>query len=351
MRRHDPDALTEREREVLALIRRGLTNEEIAQRLGITLDGAKYHVSQILSKLGVATREEAAATPVAEAFEPRRERWWTRWPLWAKIAGAATVAAALAGLVVLAWGVVRTESDAVTTEGSSGELQLQGDRSGQVIDYFLVEGAGMDPTLPDGTLVEVLDLAATELERGDIVVYGFPNNPDRRSIKRIVGVPGDEVEIREPAGELVVNGETLTEPYARGPTVCVYECTATVPEAGSEESLNACSATSCYYVLGDNRPNSSDSRYGRLVPGDTIVGRVAAAPLGQDYKISWDLALELIRGCRIEQANTSHSGRAGIVLKGGTDLLEIIEPDWRQLWPEVAAASQACGYPIGFGQE
>ena len=45
----------------------GLTNEEIAHRLGITLDGAKYHVSQILSKLGVATREEAAAVAWAAA--------------------------------------------------------------------------------------------------------------------------------------------------------------------------------------------------------------------------------------------------------------------------------------------
>ena len=56
------DVLTPREREVLALLGHGLTNEEIAHRLDISLDGAKYHVSQILSKLGVATREEAAAS-------------------------------------------------------------------------------------------------------------------------------------------------------------------------------------------------------------------------------------------------------------------------------------------------
>ncbi len=49
------DELTTREREVLDLVRLGLTNEEIAGRLGITEAGAKYHVSQILSKLGVAT--------------------------------------------------------------------------------------------------------------------------------------------------------------------------------------------------------------------------------------------------------------------------------------------------------
>src|SRR6266540_825374 len=98
MSRRSPDRLTPREREVLALIRRGLTNGEIADRLGISLDGAKYHVSQILSKLGVATRDEAAAWRRAE-----RRAWWAQWPLWAKIAGAATVVAAVAGLTVLAW--------------------------------------------------------------------------------------------------------------------------------------------------------------------------------------------------------------------------------------------------------
>ncbi|TMG01934.1 MAG: helix-turn-helix transcriptional regulator, partial [Chloroflexi bacterium] len=65
------DVLTPREREVLALLGHGLTNEEIAHRLGISPDGAKYHVSQILSKLGVATREEAAALALG-----KRRRWW-----------------------------------------------------------------------------------------------------------------------------------------------------------------------------------------------------------------------------------------------------------------------------------
>jgi DNA-binding CsgD family transcriptional regulator len=97
-----PDILTPREWEVLALLRERLTNEEIASRLGISLDGAKYHVSQILSKLGVATREEAAVA-LAE-----RRRGWAAWPLWARIAGAATLAAVTAGIAVLALGVLRT---------------------------------------------------------------------------------------------------------------------------------------------------------------------------------------------------------------------------------------------------
>jgi DNA-binding CsgD family transcriptional regulator len=123
MRRQHSDALTAREREVLDLIRRGLTNEEIAQRLGISLDGAKYHVSQILSKLGVATREEAAAVALGE-----RRRWWAAWPLWAKIAGVATVAATAAGLAVLVWGTLRTGGP--TDTHVTGEIGTYEDRNG-----------------------------------------------------------------------------------------------------------------------------------------------------------------------------------------------------------------------------
>ena len=108
------DDLTPREREVFGLLRLGLTNEEIAGRLAITEAGAKYHVSQILSRLGVATREEAAALAydAAEAFQPRRCRWWAALPLAAKAAGVAVTVAAVAGLGLLAWGVVRTNGDA-----------------------------------------------------------------------------------------------------------------------------------------------------------------------------------------------------------------------------------------------
>ena len=94
MRRRDLGELTDREREVLALLQRDFTNEQIAHRLGISLDGAKYHVSQILSKLGVASREEATAVALSG-----RRRWWASWPLWTKIAGAA-MATAIAGAVV-----------------------------------------------------------------------------------------------------------------------------------------------------------------------------------------------------------------------------------------------------------
>jgi DNA-binding CsgD family transcriptional regulator len=91
-KRRRPNDLTPRECEVLKLLRLGLTNEEISQRLGITVAGAKYHVSQILSKLGVTTREEAVA------WRSEEHSWY--WKL-AWLGGASIVVAAAAGLAAL----------------------------------------------------------------------------------------------------------------------------------------------------------------------------------------------------------------------------------------------------------
>jgi DNA-binding CsgD family transcriptional regulator len=114
-----PDVLTPREWEVLALLGEGLSNQEIGDRLGISRDGAKYHVSEILGKLGVTDRDEAA-------------RWWRSQragrlgalaPLVllrevvlrpvAYAASAAVIVAAVAGIAVLAWAVYASgEADA-----------------------------------------------------------------------------------------------------------------------------------------------------------------------------------------------------------------------------------------------
>jgi len=114
-----PDILTPRESEVMALLRKGLTNEQIAERLGVSRDGVKYHVSEILSKLGVAKREEAAA------WRPEEARpWWMGglallfWPARhfpfgaaATTAGAVAVVATAGGIALLAWGLAITNSD------------------------------------------------------------------------------------------------------------------------------------------------------------------------------------------------------------------------------------------------
>jgi DNA-binding CsgD family transcriptional regulator len=109
-----PDVLTQREQEVHALLREGLSNPEIGERLGIARETVTHHVSEIISKLGVGTREEAAAWRPEAA--PRR-CWWAPLVAWgrpltvAKAAGVAASVAAVAVLGVLAWGVLRTSGD------------------------------------------------------------------------------------------------------------------------------------------------------------------------------------------------------------------------------------------------
>ncbi len=116
-----PDILTPREWEVLALLREGLTNPEIAARLGIGRESVKSHVSEILSKLGVASRVDAAR------WEPSDRPWWAggaapmAW-LWRKAhvswLGPATAGIAailiVAGIGLLVWGLVRTDGDVPT---------------------------------------------------------------------------------------------------------------------------------------------------------------------------------------------------------------------------------------------
>ncbi|MCI0776831.1 MAG: helix-turn-helix transcriptional regulator [Chloroflexi bacterium] len=122
----NPDVLTPREQEVLALLREGLTNPQIAERLSISLDGAKYHVSEILSKLGVSSREEAAR------WEPSERPWWATAvaPLgwgWrrANVSWLATAAAGVTAVLVVAgggllvWGLVRTDGGPDASDGTS----------------------------------------------------------------------------------------------------------------------------------------------------------------------------------------------------------------------------------------
>ena len=100
--------LTPREQEVLEFLRASLTNPEIGDRLGISVETVKQHVSEILSKLGVASREEAAALPDQTPLP-----WWARalgWGAAAKAAVVATMLAIVIGLGVMAWAVASTGS-------------------------------------------------------------------------------------------------------------------------------------------------------------------------------------------------------------------------------------------------
>ncbi len=114
-----PDILTPREWEVLNLLRVNFSNAQIADRLGITERTAKFHVSEILSKLGLTSREEAAIWSPPEQ-KPKRApsfQWSLKWALLAKIGSVTAVAAAAGGVALLTWGVVATNSP--TFEGET----------------------------------------------------------------------------------------------------------------------------------------------------------------------------------------------------------------------------------------
>ena len=93
-------------------------------------------------------------------------------------------------------------------------------------------------------------------DRGDIIVFHHPRSPERDLIKRVVGVPGDVVDVRK--GAVYVNDVLLDEPYVLQPGRYSGHY-----ELGPDE----------YFVLGDNRPNSDDSRNWGTVKGDQIVGK------------------------------------------------------------------------------
>ena len=122
----------------------------------------------------------------------------------------------------------------------------------------LVDGFSMRPTLDNGQYVLVNKIAfrSSLPEYGDIVVFHFPVDPNQDFIKRVMGLPGDEISVSD--GKMIINGYSLSEPYiAASPA---YTGKWTVPEGQ-------------IFVLGDNRNNSSDSHSWGPVPMENVVGK------------------------------------------------------------------------------
>lgn len=130
---------------------------------------------------------------------------------------------------------------------------------GLLVQNFRIEGFSMEPTLHEGQylIVNKLVYYLHPPRRGDIIVFAFPRGPERDFIKRVIGVPGDTVEIRP--GQILVNGEVIQEPYNPEPVNYSYPPTT----LGSNE----------YFVLGDNRNNSSDSHTWGVLERKYIIGK------------------------------------------------------------------------------
>jgi signal peptidase I len=126
-----------------------------------------------------------------------------------------------------------------------------------------VEGTSMMPALADQERVFInkfgYRFGISHVQRGDTVVFWYPGDPSKSYIKRVIGLPGDTVELRQ--GDVLVNGRKIEEPYVPA-------------EFRDRSSLSPVSVPDgMYFVMGDHRSSSNDSRNWGPVPAGAIYGK------------------------------------------------------------------------------
>ncbi len=161
----------------------------------------------------------------------------------------------------------RTEQPKTRSKAASFFLEIFQTLVLALVFYFLidsffprvrVENISMKPTLQPGELLLVNKLAYRlgEPHHGDVIVFHYPADPSEDYIKRLIGLPGDEIRVE--GGLLYINGQAIDEPYIAAPPA--YNDSWTIP-------------ADSYFVLGDNRNQSSDSHSWGYVPKKNIVGK------------------------------------------------------------------------------
>ena len=121
---------------------------------------------------------------------------------------------------------------------------------------FAVYGEAMSPTYNSGDYL-LIDKFDKSFERGDVVMFRYPKDPSKFFIKRIIGLPLEKVDIQ--SGKVLINGQVLSESYHNGET-----------SPDSSTILNQ----DQYFVLGDNRNMSSDSRIWGPITKSSIQGKI-----------------------------------------------------------------------------
>lgn len=133
-----------------------------------------------------------------------------------------------------------------------------------ILTIFIIDGISMVKTLDDGqiVLVERIRYAFSQPRRGDVVVLHYPGDPENRTfVKRIIGLPGESIIVK--GGRVFINHQELLEPYLG-------------PDIETDRDREVTLGSQEYYVLGDNRPVSNDSRVFGPVEKRFLVGRVIA---------------------------------------------------------------------------
>ena len=141
-------------------------------------------------------------------------------------------------------------------------------------DHLLVNKFVFGPVLADG---ERALLPMTDIARGNVIVFKYPEDPERDFIKRVIGLPGEQIEVRRK--RVYVNGKLLNEPYAHyleapPPVPDEVQPGDRQPSGDPRESYGPVTVPpKHYFVMGDNRDNSQDSRYWGFLPRDYVKGR------------------------------------------------------------------------------
>lgn len=128
---------------------------------------------------------------------------------------------------------------------------------------FVVDGNAMSPTLGNNAYLFVNKLSKN-IDRGDVVVFRYPENPQITYIKRAIGLPNDAVEIKN--GSVFINGVKIEENY-------LVEQGKTIGDISTKLKNDE------YFVMGDNRLHSSDSREWGVLPKENIIGKAVLPPL------------------------------------------------------------------------
>jgi len=127
------------------------------------------------------------------------------------------------------------------------------------IESFRVDGQSMEPNFHNDEYV-LVDKAAYLFQppqRGDVIIFHYPLDTHKDFIKRIIGIPGDTVQTTSTS--VSVDGHTISEPYIRVP----FNFDSNTWKLGPNQ----------FFVMGDNRDNSSDSRFWGFVPRENIIGK------------------------------------------------------------------------------
>lgn len=131
---------------------------------------------------------------------------------------------------------------------------------------FFVKGQSMEPNFENGDylIIDELSYRLSDPQRGDVVVFKYPYNPSQRYIKRIIGLPGEKVEVKN--GAVIISSEDGSQ--------ILDEKEYLSQEISTPGTANVLLDQNEYFVLGDNRPVSSDSRTWGILPKENIIGKV-----------------------------------------------------------------------------